>query len=344
MSTIPLRPNGSATLLRLACYRQAMLMNAIFATCGQAICVAIGRCICSQASAAGLSPAAWLTSRMTSRSGREAAPVNPSRSPAGGAASAMNGTYGRIFSASSVPPGRLSSWESRLRERLGMVGSMEFDLIWKAKRTPAGRSISRLAPSTRPIADQGCSGAVWPTPDCSTGGPDPASRRTGVSLQTAMTAWATPTARDWRSGEASEATHARNARPLNEQMVAAWATPRASDHFQGYETAAAAAVADPSSLGAWKQANRGATLTTEVMAFGATPNGSSATTARRGVPNPVFPCWLMGYPAAWLYHAPGSRANPRFRTRKHATSAVPLRGGGSAMPLFRYLLLRFYGL
>ncbi len=30
--------------------------------------------------------------------------------------------------------------------------------------------------------------------------------------------WPTPTARDWRSGKASPATHARNARPLNEKV------------------------------------------------------------------------------------------------------------------------------
>jgi hypothetical protein len=30
--------------------------------------------------------------------------------------------------------------------------------------------------------------------------------------------WATPTARDWRSGKASAATHARNSRPLSEQV------------------------------------------------------------------------------------------------------------------------------
>jgi hypothetical protein len=29
---------------------------------------------------------------------------------------------------------------------------------------------------------------------------------------------ATPTARDWRSGKASEATHAKNSRPLSEQV------------------------------------------------------------------------------------------------------------------------------
>lgn len=34
--------------------------------------------------------------------------------------------------------------------------------------------------------------------------------------------------------------------------------------------------------------------------LGIAPAGSSATTAKRGVLNPAFPCWLMGYPLAHL--------------------------------------------
>jgi len=77
-----------------------------------------------------------------------------------------------------------------------------------------------------------------------------------VNLEDQMVAqWSTPTARDFRSGKASPETHARNARPLNEQM-----TP-------------------PS---------------------GQTPSGSSATTEKRDVPNPAFPCWLQGLPEEYL--------------------------------------------
>jgi hypothetical protein len=50
--------------------------------------------------------------------------------------------------------------------------------------------------------------------------------RTGES---GSSSWPTPTARDWRSGRASEATHARNARPLNEVVERLWATPAARD-------------------------------------------------------------------------------------------------------------------
>ncbi|OUL17290.1 hypothetical protein B0X78_00215 [bacterium AM6] len=56
----------------------------------------------------------------------------------------------------------LSSWENRLRRRLARTGSTECVLTWKASDTPAGRSLSRLVPSTRPTAviDSG----LWPTP------------------------------------------------------------------------------------------------------------------------------------------------------------------------------------
>lgn len=33
---------------------------------------------------------------------------------------------------------------------------------------------------------------------------------------------------------------------------------------------------------------------------GQTPNGSSATTEKRGAPNPEFACWLMGFPVEFI--------------------------------------------
>jgi hypothetical protein len=41
----------------------------------------------------------------------------------------------------------------------------------------------------------------------------------GDTLTDAVTKWPTPSARDWKSGHASEATHARNSRPLNEAVA-----------------------------------------------------------------------------------------------------------------------------
>jgi len=75
---------------------------------------------------------------------------------------------------------------------------------------------------------------MFPTPvDASKGG---GSSRSGnrineiPSLQGMARAgrWPTPTRRDWKNGKASQATHNKNSRPLNEAVVK-WPTPQAND-------------------------------------------------------------------------------------------------------------------
>jgi len=64
----------------------------------------------------------------------------------------------------------------------------------------------------------------WPTPTASLGTKGgrvtPRKSREGGTLIEAVSArtFATPTARDWRSGKASQATHDKNSRPLSEQI------------------------------------------------------------------------------------------------------------------------------
>ena len=59
----------------------------------------------------------------------------------------------------------------------------------------------------------------WPTPTvCGNYNRAGLTAKSGDGLATAVTKCATPTARDWRSGKASEETHARNSRPLSEQI------------------------------------------------------------------------------------------------------------------------------
>lgn len=68
------------------------------------------------------------------------------------------------------------------------------------------------------------SAAMWPTPTASLGSKGgrvtPRKGREGGTLIEAVSArtYATPTARDWRSGKASQATMERNSRPLSEQI------------------------------------------------------------------------------------------------------------------------------
>lgn len=62
---------------------------------------------------------------------------------------------------------------------------------------------------------------MWPTPVASeaTAGPRKPDGKRGARLTDIVAGtFPTPTARDWRSGKASEATHAKNSRPLSEQI------------------------------------------------------------------------------------------------------------------------------
>ena len=136
--------------------------------------------------------------------------------------------------------------------------------------TPPGLQMIGTAHG-RPTATS--ANGTWSTPrasDGEKGGPNQSFGAGGQPLPEQMhqATWPTVTARDWRSGEASQATHDWNARPLNEQMAA---TARG----------------------------------------GPTPTSSPATTARRDVPNPEFPCWLMGFPADWLNGAASATPSSR---------------------------------
>lgn len=134
------------------------------------------------------------------------------------------GTCGRIGSGSLASADLQRCLVSRLCKRLGTNGSTPWPMIWKASATPLGRPLSRLALLGRRIC--GNDYGLWPTPheNCWTGDGWSGPGR-GRNLQTAVRAgrralpFATPTARDWRTGKASAATHAKkNPRPLSEQI------------------------------------------------------------------------------------------------------------------------------
>gem|GEM_PF-708038 len=96
------------------------------------------------------------------------------------------------------------------------------------------RNFMMPIPTPRPCSGLRSSGANrteimraledWPTPTASLGTKGgritPRKGREGGTLIEAVSArsFATPTARDWRSGKASEATHDKNSRPLSEQV------------------------------------------------------------------------------------------------------------------------------
>jgi hypothetical protein len=154
-----------------------------------------------------------------------------------------------------------------------------------------------------------CQLAGWPTPMA--GSPETetynAAGNTDSSRKTVelVAGWATPAARDWKSGDASEATLNKNARPLNEQAVnlAGWATPHCPREHDS----------DTGSRSSYMET------------LGQMPPSSRAGTAKAGVLNPDFTRWLMGYPAAWgccgatamqSVRKRGRRSSGRSSTRK----------------------------
>jgi hypothetical protein len=320
----------------------------------------------------------------------------------------IQGIYGRTYCASPAPDGPLSSWENRLRERLAMAGSTECALIWTVKATPAGRLISRLAPSTRLTNGTGCSGsatgpdsAQWRSPNARENGggsySDPEKTmlrlRSGhqINLEDQMLTahWVTPSARDWKdsSGMATEAGDRSRIDQLPRQMcqepqsMKNWATPRAANGGMGHPKRALnhnsrledqvylspeaalwptvqamdgskgslpprewdTGVSPPQKMVShWPTVDTlsgGKTLTkeqtisglkangskaqislqnviTHLATSGPEPSGSSATTEKRGAPNPAFACWLMGWPDAFTLGVLRATASFRRPTRK----------------------------
>jgi len=293
-----------------------------------------------QESVGGDMPSVLPDGQTTGRSGPDPARANRSRSQARAPVQTIQGTCGPTSIASSLPIGPLSSWESKLRDRLAMVGSTECALIWREKVTPAGESISRLARWTPPTSASGSTGLLqtWRTP---------ATTEPGVTLERLETADGQP----WTPGQRAYDKHTGRVAQigLTHEVLATWPTPDTMNHRDGsqdripapgrqpgtahgmslHHAAYRMATAtwptpttnqfeggDPQKLMNRKQAMQekhnngngfGLTLGQMVLvdqAFGPITSGSPEPTANRGALNPAFPCWLMGYPTAWDACAP----------------------------------------
>jgi len=303
--------------------------------------------ISSQAAASGPSQLDLLDGLTTAPSGPAHVPASRSRRPAKVSELMIQGICGRTFIASSVPDGPLSSWESKLRERLATVGSTESALIWRVKDTPDGQSISRLAVSTRHTNGTGSTGSQWSTPrasDGEKGGPNMSFGAGGQPLPAQMHAahWITASARDWKDtpGMATEAgdrtrvdqllrqmaqaPQAYHPTPLSlsfkdshqpgtnrtlELMKAYMPTPTVADVQGGRKARSGARSSEPLLNG----------LCYEMEPTGPTPTGSPATTVKHGAPNPVFAMWLMGFPDEWIRTA--LQAIKTFKKSRAASSS-----------------------
>jgi hypothetical protein len=193
--------------------------------------------------------------------------------------------------------------------------SMTRDGHWSA---PALGQVAELAMGELPrefrdeSAVDSLTGAagLWMTPQAPTGGRSvdaetvankgstPEGKRT-VGLESQSKFWATPSARDWKSGEVSLETMERNARPLNEQAVhLTYPTPSASTAtIQDMEQARFAGN------GGKRPKYSDCSLPDPATAPDGQPSSESAPGSRRPSArkrlNVYFVEALMGIPAGW---------------------------------------------
>ena len=300
----------------------------------------------SAAYSAGRSRSSSPVGPMIDPSGPAPVPVSRFRRLDSAKAMPTNDTSGPLFTHSSPSAALQRSLENRLRARLDVNGSPEYELTWKQQDMPSGPPICALRASARRTSGSDCSGwpspntmdgikrdglrpsrietnrtsgylseiaiqvAGWPTPranDNNQGSQDKIvtagsswlgqGRGATVATMAQLAGWSTPAHRDYRHPNLK--TYAeRGGGAKGEQLpnqvhhaLAGWGTPTSQDSKHA-GISAAEAIRDPN------------VLRNQVYLSGLAPNGSPASTAKRGALNPVFSLWLMGYPAAWDDCAP----------------------------------------
>lgn len=211
--------------------------------------------------------------------GQEVAPASHFPAPAKAMSSQMSAIYGRLSSGSSESAALSLALASRLQARTRSLGSTMFQLTWKARATPSGRSIPALRASA--LRTSGSGFTSWPT---ATKEDARASARHGYMITgnqgttlldaARISTWATPRAED---GESSGMPHARGAADTltaQSSLASPWATPSSRDWKDSPGMATTGTDPDGSERSRLDQLPRQANLM--IASPRATPNSADA--------------------------------------------------------------------
>ncbi len=294
----------------------------------------------SPALASGHTPCALPDGPTLDLFGQAVAPASRSAAPAKVMSSQMSATYGRLSSGSSESAALSLALASRLQARTRSLGSTMFQLTWKARATPSGRSIPALRASA--LRTSGSGFTSWPTATKEDGR---ASARHGYMITgnqgttlldaARIATWATPRAED---GESSGMRHARGtADTLTAQssLASPRATPSSRDWKDSPGMATKGTDPDGSERSRLDQLPRQANLM--IASPWATPNsadakncGGTGTSSHKTLPGDVLlvqpsprvtPTGLA--PATERYNAAGNSDGLRKMLVQSQPSARP---------------------
>lgn len=274
--------------------------------------------------------------------GQAHAHANRSQTRENARGSKTTDTFGRNGSGSSGSAILTQSLASRLKGLLGTGGSILYSETWKQKATPVGRLYWAHTASALRTQDNACTG--WPSPTASaTTGVGQQGRVGGKNIQTAvMSAFPTPTSRDWKDGECSTDIPT-NGLLGREARLAAWPTPDGSAYEAvdmerlrqrrqkckertgngngfGLTLGQAAPLYAVGSPRVTPQArdykgpqgdaflNKSHDLPSQAGEYA---SSCHAQTGSGGRLNPAFAAWLMGFPSDWLMVAPTKKRRGR---------------------------------